>query len=164
MHLCIAGGDLRDQLLDGRQTWIQSDGPSLIDTLLHGDGWRLGGIAPVYRLWRHALYGSQRDEGQFAGATPLACGTHGTERPDAVFLTGDVPWHGGNRADYEVFAHETASWRSEQLRVYPVLGNHEFKGCVEADCLARWWEAFPEESGPRWYGVRFGRSIASHRP
>jgi hypothetical protein len=32
----------------------------------------------------------------------------GHENPDAVFLTGDVPWHGGNRRDYEVFAEETA--------------------------------------------------------
>jgi NAD(P)-dependent dehydrogenase (short-subunit alcohol dehydrogenase family) len=46
----------------------------------------------------------------------------GREKPDAVFLTGDVPWHGVNGADYEVFAQETAPWRSEQLRVYPVLG------------------------------------------
>lgn len=37
--------------------------------------------------------------------------------------------------DYEVFSQETAAWRSEQLRVYPVLGNHEFKGCMEADCV-----------------------------
>lgn len=83
----------------------------------------------------------------------------GREKPDAVFLTGDVPWHGGNRADYEVFAQETASWRSEQLRVYPVLGNHEFKGCMEADCLARWWQAFPQESGRRWYSVALGSQL-----
>jgi hypothetical protein len=83
----------------------------------------------------------------------------GREKPDAVFLTGDVPWHGGNRDDYEVFAQETATWRSEQLRVYPVLGNHEFKGCVEADCLARWWQAFPLERGRRWYSVALGSQL-----
>jgi acid phosphatase type 7 len=83
----------------------------------------------------------------------------GREKPDAVFLTGDVPWHGGNRLDYDVFAQETASWRSEQLRVYPVLGNHEFKGCMEADCLARWWQAFPQESGRRWYSVALGSQL-----
>jgi 3',5'-cyclic AMP phosphodiesterase CpdA len=81
------------------------------------------------------------------------------EKPDAVFLTGDVPWHGGNKADYEVFEQETATWRSEQLRVYPVLGNHEFKGCMEADCLARWWQAFPQETGRRWYSVSLGSRL-----
>jgi hypothetical protein len=83
----------------------------------------------------------------------------GREKPDAVFLTGDVPWHGGNKADYEVFAQETASWRSEQLRVYPVLGNHEFQGCAEAKCLAHWWQAFPQESGRRWYSVALGSQL-----
>jgi len=83
----------------------------------------------------------------------------GREKPDAVFLTGDVPWHGGNRVDYEVFAQETAAWRSARVRVYPVLGNHEFKGCMEADCLARWWQAFPEQSGRRWYIVALGSQL-----
>ena len=83
----------------------------------------------------------------------------GREKPDAVFLTGDVPWHGGDRADYEVFAQETAAWRSGQLRVYPVLGNHEFKRCMEADCLARWWQAFPQETGRRWYSVALGSQL-----
>ena len=83
----------------------------------------------------------------------------GREQPDAVFLTGDVPWHGGNKDDYQVFAQETATWRSEQLRVYPVLGNHEFKGCMEADCLAHWWQAFPQESGRRWYSVALGSQL-----
>ena len=81
------------------------------------------------------------------------------EKPHAVFLTGDVPWHGGNRFDYEVFAQETATWRSEQLRVYPVLGNHEFKGCMEADCLTHWWHAFPQENGMRWYSVALGSQL-----
>jgi hypothetical protein len=83
----------------------------------------------------------------------------GSEKPDAVFLTGDVPWHGGNSVDYEVFAQETATWRSEQLRVYPVLGNHEFKRCWETDCLAHWWQAFPQERGRRWYSVALGNQL-----
>ena len=83
----------------------------------------------------------------------------GREKPDAVFLTGDVPWHGGDSIDYEVFAQETATWRSEQLRVYPVLGNHEFQRCWEADCLAHWWHAFPQESGRRWYSVALGSKL-----
>ena len=114
---------------------------------------------------RFIVYGDMRftDLGEtkasLSGPRRLLVARIGREKPDAVFLTGDVPWHGGNRDDYEVFAQETANWRSEQLRVYPVLGNHEFKGCMEADCLARWWQAFPQESGRRWYSVALGSRL-----
>jgi hypothetical protein len=114
---------------------------------------------------RFIVYGDMRftDPGEtkasFPGPRRSLVAQIGREKPDAVFLTGDVPWHGGNRRDYEVFAQETVSWRSEQLRVYPVLGNHEFKGCMEARCLAHWWQAFPQESGRRWYSVRLGSQL-----
>ena len=48
--------------------------------------------------------------------------------PDALILTGDVPWRGTCAADYDEFRLETAIWRAENLRVYPALGNHEFGG------------------------------------
>jgi hypothetical protein len=114
---------------------------------------------------RFIVYGDMRftDLGETKASLPgprrLLVARIGREKPDAVFLTGDVPWHGGNRVDYEIFAQETATWRSEQLRVYPVLGNHEFKGCMEADCLARWWQAFPQESGRRWYSIALGSQL-----
>ena len=114
---------------------------------------------------RFIVYGDMRftDLGETKASLPgprrLLVARIGREKPDAVFLTGDVPWHGGNRVDYEVFARETATWRSEQLRVYPVLGNHEFKRCMEADCLANWWQAFPQESGRRWYSVALGSKL-----
>jgi hypothetical protein len=114
---------------------------------------------------RFVVYGDMRftDLGETKASLPgprrSLVARIGREKPDAVFLTGDVPWHGGNRVDYEVFARETAAWRSEQLRVYPVLGNHEFKGCMEAECLARWWQAFPQEFGRRWYTVALGSRL-----
>jgi acid phosphatase type 7 len=114
---------------------------------------------------RFIVYGDMRftDPGEtkasLSGPRRFLVARIGTEKPDAVFLTGDVPWHGGNTLDYEVFAQETATWRSEQLRVYPVLGNHEFKQCMEADCLAHWWQAFPQESGRRWYSVALGSQL-----
>ena len=114
---------------------------------------------------RFIVYGDMRftDLGETKASLPgprrLLVARVGREKPDAVFLTGDVPWHGGNRVDYEVFARETATWRSEQLRVYPVLGNHEFKRCMEADCLANWWQAFPQERGRRWYSVALGSQL-----
>jgi acid phosphatase type 7 len=82
-----------------------------------------------------------------------------SEHPDALFLTGDVPWHGGDTKDYRVFDAETAPWREQHLRVYPVLGNHEFAGCEEAECLENWWQAFPEFRGRRWYTVALGTKV-----
>jgi len=114
---------------------------------------------------RFVVYGDMRftDLGETKASLPgprrLLVARIGREKPDAVFLTGDVPWHGGGSDDYQVFAQETASWRSGRLRVYPVLGNHEFKGCMEADCLARWWKAFPQERGRRWYSVALGSQL-----
>jgi acid phosphatase type 7 len=114
---------------------------------------------------RFIVYGDMRftdpseTKSSFAGPRRTLVAQIGREKPDAVFLTGDVPWHGGNMHDYEVFAQETASWRSKHLRVYPVLGNHEFQGCMEADCLAHWWQAFPQESGLRWYSVELGSQL-----
>ena len=78
------------------------------------------------------------------------------DAPAAVFINGDLPWH-GNTADYAVFAAETAEWRTRRLRIYPALGNHEFSQCEEAQCLGYWWDAFPELRGHRWYSVALGR-------
>lgn len=77
------------------------------------------------------------------------------EHPQAVFLNGDIPWH-GTSADYDVYRSETESWREQQLRIYPALGNHEFSRCEEAQCLESWWSAFPELRGRRWYSVALG--------
>ena len=86
-----------------------------------------------------------------------------TERPDAVLMTGDLPWHGANLKDYQVFEKETKSWREEHLRVYPALGNHELysHGLIEntAEGLANWWAAFPILQGLRWYSVQLGSKI-----
>ena len=48
------------------------------------------------------------------------------ERPNAVLISGDVPWRGGWVSDYEQFHAETEAWQSRRLRVFPALGNHEF--------------------------------------
>ena len=82
-----------------------------------------------------------------------------SEHPDALFLTGDVPWHGGDPADYRAFDQETTLWREQHLHLYPVLGNHEFSGCEEAECLENWWQAFPEFRGRRWYAVALGTKV-----
>jgi hypothetical protein len=80
------------------------------------------------------------------------------ERPAAVFLNGDIPWH-GQLEDYAVYRDETYAWREAQLRVYPALGNHEFSGCEEAQCLSLWWNAFPALRAHRWYSVALGDKV-----
>jgi hypothetical protein len=82
------------------------------------------------------------------------------ENPAAIFINGDVPWH-GIASDYEVFVDETRPWRERHLRVYPALGNHELSGCLEWSCLERWWEAFPALRGRRWYSVALGARVLS---
>lgn len=80
------------------------------------------------------------------------------ETPAALFINGDLPWH-GVAEDYEVYRNETRAWRDEHLRVYPALGNHEFSACLEASCLDRWWDAFPQLRDRRWYSVAIGRKV-----
>jgi 3',5'-cyclic AMP phosphodiesterase CpdA len=81
------------------------------------------------------------------------------EKPDAVLLSGDLPWHGGQAGDYDEYRIETQIWRGAHLRIYPVLGNHEFSGGGEQRCLENWWNAFPELRGRRWYAVELGSSL-----
>ncbi len=82
------------------------------------------------------------------------------EKPDAVLLSGDVPWHGSEASDYEEYRRETQIWRSDHLQIFPALGNHEFSGgASEQQCLENWWNAFPELRGRRWYSVQLGSSV-----
>jgi hypothetical protein len=81
------------------------------------------------------------------------------EKPDALLLNGDVPWHGGDQKDYSAYAKETQAWRDARLRVFPALGNHEFADCEVPQCLASWWAAFPKLKDHRWYSVSLGEKI-----
>jgi hypothetical protein len=78
--------------------------------------------------------------------------------PDAVELTGDVPYAGGKVADYDEYRTETSAWQQEKLRIYPALGNHEVVGDL-TQCLENWWTAFPQMRGRRWYSVQFGSRV-----
>jgi acid phosphatase type 7 len=80
------------------------------------------------------------------------------ENPAAIFINGDLPWH-GVAGDYEVYRSETLAWRDKHLRTFPALGNHEFAGCLEPACLELWWNAFPELRGRRWYSVGIGDKV-----
>lgn len=80
-----------------------------------------------------------------------------TEHPDALMLSGDVPYSGDVVNDYTVFHAESAPWREAKLRVYPAIGNHELHG-AEAIKPQNWWNAFPEFQGRRWYSVQMGNA------
>lgn len=81
------------------------------------------------------------------------------EKPDAVQMSGDVPFRGTDDDDYKEYAEETKPWRDENLRVYPALGNHEIFGGVQKG-VEEWWKAFPQLNGMRWYSVALGDRIA----
>ena len=81
------------------------------------------------------------------------------EMPDAVVISGDLPWHGGVVDDYARYRTETNVWRTKRIRVIPALGNHEFSQCEPQTCLDNWWAAFPELKGKRWYATDIGHSV-----
>lgn len=80
------------------------------------------------------------------------------DNPAAVFINGDVPWHGID-TDYQVYRSETKAWRALHLRIYPALGNHEFSACQASICLERWWNSFAQLRGRRWYSVAIGDRV-----
>jgi acid phosphatase type 7 len=80
------------------------------------------------------------------------------EKPAAIFINGDVPWH-GIADDYAMFLDETKIWRDQHARVFPALGNHEFSACYGPACLDHWWTTFPELRGRRWYSVALGNKV-----
>jgi hypothetical protein len=81
------------------------------------------------------------------------------ERPSAVLLSGDIPWHGLMLDDYEVFQKETAAWSAAHIFISAALGNHEMNGLDKRECLENWWKVFPALRGHRWYSVELGSRI-----
>jgi hypothetical protein len=109
-------------------------------------------------------YGDTRftEPGETAASSPTArralVRKIAAENPAAIFINGDLPYH-GIAADYQMFRAETKIWRADQIRVYPALGNHELSACLASICLDRWWNAFPELRGRRWYSVALGSRV-----
>jgi len=81
------------------------------------------------------------------------------ERPDAIVISGDVPWHGGVTDDYVQFRRETEPWRTLKIPIVPSTGNHEFSQCQPDACIENWWTAFPELRGKRWYSTAVGAHV-----
>lgn len=78
-----------------------------------------------------------------------------SEKPDAMLVTGDIPFHGGDKADWQQFQAETTAWRENHLRVYPTVGNHEMIPDPPAGYL-NYFEAFPQLKGYHVYSVLLG--------
>lgn len=81
------------------------------------------------------------------------------EKPAAVILSGDVPWHGQEKGDYARFSLETKPWRDAGIFVSAALGNHELNGLDKQQCLENWWTAFPKLRGHRWYSAQLGSKV-----
>lgn len=77
------------------------------------------------------------------------------EKPAAMLISGDLPYRGGNDADWQVVDKEIKPLWDAKIRIYPALGNHEFMG-GEKNSLQNWWKRFPDLEGRRWYSVLFG--------
>lgn len=146
--------------------WCEQDGPIPSDAELTKN--LLSGPGPTFRLagkkdWTLIAYGDQRftDPSNVKVTNPKVrrwlVSRIAEEHPDALLLSGDVPYDGSVANDYEVYREETAPWRATKLNVYPAMGNHELHG-NEVNEPRNWWNAFPELKGRRWYSVQMGEA------
>ena len=138
------------------------DNSAPADTLLSASGPTFTvPAAALPREWTLIAYGDTRftDPQNVTVTNPLArrilVARIAAERPDALLISGDLPYDGANADDYRVFQQETAAWRAQLLRVYPALGNHELHK-DEIREPRNWWNTFPELEHRRWYSVAFG--------
>ena len=79
----------------------------------------------------------------------------GSEHPQALLLTGDMPFTGADYRDWLDFHQETASWRQNDLLVLPTIGNHEMYGGAEPG-IENYFRAFPEIKDHRYYSALLG--------
>ena len=77
------------------------------------------------------------------------------KHPDALLLTGDMPFTGSSTADWQVFQAETARWREERILLLPAPGNHEVKGDKSAG-IANYLANFPSIAKHRYYSAVLG--------
>jgi hypothetical protein len=77
------------------------------------------------------------------------------EKPDALFVSGDLPFRGALKADWDVYRSETAPWTDAKLRVYPTIGNHELVPTQQGG-LPNYFAEFPWLERRRWYSVQIG--------
>jgi Icc-related predicted phosphoesterase len=76
-----------------------------------------------------------------------------SEKPDLVVVNGDLVYKGGNPDDWREFDKETRPWRDAQIKILPVVGNHDTSGDID---LRNYFQQFPNLDGRRWYSARYG--------
>ncbi len=116
---------------------------------------------PVGRPLRIIVYGDMRFTNP-RNTTDTAPGVRkwlaqkvAEEKPDLLLLTGDMPFHGSDPADWKVYERETAAWRNEHLLIYPAIGNHEVIFDRKLG-LSNYFHAYPQIGNSAWYSVRLG--------
>ena len=116
---------------------------------------------PVGRPVRIVVYGDMRftDPANTSDTQPgvrkWLAQKVGEEKPDLLLLTGDMPFHGSNAADWKIYIQETALWTQERLRIYPTIGNHEGLPDPRSG-LRNYFAAYPQIDHHEWYSVQLG--------
>jgi hypothetical protein len=77
------------------------------------------------------------------------------EHPQAVLLTGDMPYTGSDPADWKVFQDETAPWRDQHILELPATGNHEVRG-DRVKGIDNYLANFPAIAKHRYYSALVG--------
>ena len=77
------------------------------------------------------------------------------EHPEALLLTGDMPYTGAKTADWQVFQDETADWRVGRILQLPATGNHETNGGKQQG-IANYLSNFPQIAGHLYYSALLG--------
>jgi len=79
----------------------------------------------------------------------------GAENPQALMITGDMPYVGEKQSDWDWYQKETASWKADGFPVFPTIGNHEIyhdkpKG------IANFLNNYPQLQGHTYYSALLG--------
>jgi len=79
----------------------------------------------------------------------------GRVNPEVLMITGDMPYFGGRKEDWQVYRDETKSWAAQHMLVLPTIGNHEVRGGTEKG-IANYLANYPGLKGHRYYSVLMG--------
>lgn len=79
----------------------------------------------------------------------------GAENPQALMVTGDMPYTGSKQSDWEWYRKETASWKAAGFPVFPTMGNHEIYDNQEQG-EANYLKNYPDLKGHLYYSALLG--------
>jgi acid phosphatase type 7 len=79
----------------------------------------------------------------------------GEENPQALMVTGDMPYTGDKQADWDWYQKETASWKADGFPVFPTMGNHEIYYDKELG-IANFLKNYPDLKGHLYYSALLG--------